>query len=78
MTDPAPHPRRIGPLITAGVIFCLLTALAYAAWRTCTGPAERGRALSAQEAVEEVGLSAFPSGEVAVGAGRAPSRRASS
>ena len=52
MTDPAPHPRRIGPLITAGVIFCLLTALAYAAWRTCTGPAGRGRALSTQEAVE--------------------------
>jgi hypothetical protein len=52
MTEPAPHPRRTGPLITAGVIFCLLTALAYAAWRTCTGPADRGRALSAQEVVE--------------------------
>lgn len=39
MTDPTPRPRRTGPLITAGVIFCLLAALAYAAWRTCTGPA---------------------------------------
>ncbi len=56
MTDPTPHPRRIGPLITAGVIFCLLTALAYAAWRTCSGPADRGRALSTPETVEEVGF----------------------
>lgn len=40
MTDLPPRPRRTGPLITAGVIFCLLAALAYAAWRTCAGPAE--------------------------------------
>jgi len=52
MTDPAPHPRRIGPLITAGVIFCLLAALAYAAWRTCTGPSGRSPAASAQEPVQ--------------------------
>ncbi|HSE27400.1 MAG TPA: hypothetical protein VLA95_04170 [Gemmatimonadales bacterium] len=60
MTDPAPHPRRTGPLITAGVVFCLLTALAYAAWRTCAGAAGRGRALAAQEPAERLGTIAFP------------------
>lgn len=65
MTDPAPRPRRIGPLITAGVIFCLLTALAYAAWRTCSGPADRAGALSAQEPVGQVGLSGVPTGGAA-------------
>lgn len=52
MTDPVPHSRRTGPLITAGVIFCLLAALAYAAWRTCTGPAGRAPAESAQEPLQ--------------------------
>lgn len=52
MTDAAPHSRRTGPLITAGVIFCLLTALAYAAWRTCTGPTGRGPAASAHEPLQ--------------------------
>jgi tetratricopeptide (TPR) repeat protein len=60
MTDPTPHPRRTGPLITAGVIFCLLTALAYAAWRTCAGPSGRGRELAAQEPVERLGTIDFP------------------
>jgi tetratricopeptide (TPR) repeat protein len=60
MTDPAPHSRRTGPLITAGVIFCLLAALAYAAWRTCTGPSGRGRGLAAQEPVERLGTIDFP------------------
>jgi hypothetical protein len=52
MTDPAPHSRRTGPLIAAGVLFCLLAALAYAAWRTCSGPPGRGATVSAQEAVQ--------------------------
>lgn len=60
MTDPAPHSPRIGPLITAGVIFCLLAALAYAAWRTCAGPAGRGRTLAAQEPVQRLGSVDFP------------------
>lgn len=51
MTDPAPRPRRVGPLITAGVIFCLLTALVYAAWRTCSGTVTRGPAVSVEEPV---------------------------
>lgn len=58
MNDAAPPPRRTGPLITAGVIFCLLTALAYAAWRTCAGPAERG--LAAQEPEARLGTLTFP------------------
>jgi tetratricopeptide (TPR) repeat protein len=58
MKDAAPPPRRIGPLITAGVIFCLLTALAYAAWRTCAGPTERG--LVAQEPEARLGTLTFP------------------
>ena len=66
MTDPAPRPRRTGPLITVGVAFCLLTALAYAAWRTCAGP---DRVLHAQEPASRLGAIRFPNSGAAAAQG---------
>jgi tetratricopeptide (TPR) repeat protein len=60
MADPPSRPRRTGPLITAGVVFCLLAALAYAAWRTCAGGSGGRRTLSAQEPTRRLGTLEFP------------------